>query len=150
MSKRYRAQTLIALIFGIAFASAARAQELQVTPSSVKLNTQIRVVTSRSAFEGRVLHTGAWLEVATDSVPQRIAASAIDSLWIRKSYKGVGGLIGAVATVTFVSALCAGELDECGVVPNGVILVGVSTGIGYALGSLVSRWRLVFSRAPSR
>lgn len=140
---------LIGIVCAGLFASDANAQELQVTPTSVNVDMRIRVVASGVTHEGRVLRTGAWLEIGTDSLPARIAASAIDSLWVHRRHGGIGALVGGLVGAAPVIAICGQELDECGLVPNGLLIIGFGAGLGYVFGSAFSSWRLVLGRAPN-
>jgi len=75
--------------------------------------------------------------------PLRLERARLDSLWVRGDAAGAGAAVGTVLGLVPVVASCGQELDECGLVPNGLVVVAVSAGVGYLVGRRIETWRRV-------
>lgn len=70
----------------------------------------------------------------------RLAPARLDSLWVRGDAAGPGAALGMVLGLVPVVALCGDGVDECGLVPNGLLLVGASAAVGYWVGRGLESW----------
>lgn len=58
-----------------------------------------------------------------------------------------GGLkSGSTARVPPIGVSCAQELDECGLIPLGIVLPVVGAGLGALVGGCLPRWLLRYAR----
>lgn len=98
-------------------------------------------------FEGVVVPTnsdtlGLW---ANNHLVEYTLAD-IDSLWARGTFSRHGAVVGAVLGFLPVGVSCAQELDECGLIPMGIVLPVVGAGLGALVGGGLPRWLLRYAR----
>ncbi len=137
----------IPLVLALLVAAApAPAQQRAALDSRVRLGQRLRIQP-----QAQPLREGVLSRLDADSLSLRdgdtlhtIARSAVDSLWARGSHFRAGALVGAVVGTLPVILACADTLDECGLLPNGVILVAGSAGIGALIGSALHRWKRIY------
>lgn len=138
------------LLFTMTVVAGSQAQTLEVVPNAVTLNARVRVMAASLLQEGRVMERGESLELSAGDSSVRIQLIDIDSLWVRRTATATGAAVGLIIGLLPIVLMCRDSIDECGVVPNGLLIIGASTGVGAAIGASIVRWRLVFGRAAFR
>lgn len=75
--------------------------------------------------------------------PVAFDPARLDSLWVRGNAAGAGAATGTLLGLVPVVATCGEDVDECGLVPNGLVVVGVSAAVGYLVGRKIGTWRRI-------
>ena len=70
----------------------------------------------------------------------------IDSLRAKGTFSRHGAVVGAVLGFLPIGVSCARELDECGLIPLGIVLPVVGAGLGAVVGGCLPRWLLRYAR----
>ena len=141
-----------AAILAAALASSAPPLSAQAPPDSARVEAARRLQPgSVVRFTAAGERGSGWVEeVGGDRLllrldgggdPMRLDPARLDSLWVRTDAAGAGAAVGAVVGLVPVVATCGQELDECGLVPNGVLVVAASAALGWVVGRRIDSWR---------
>ncbi len=113
---------------------------------SLRPGTKVRVSQNGVRVEGELVGADlpTLIRVTTRAgVVSQFQLSAIDSLWVQRTRTRRGAFIGLVIGMIPVAVICGDTLDECGLVPNGLAVVGFGALAGAAIGDLFRSWKRI-------
>lgn len=151
-----RLPAALILLFLCNTLAAAQTLDRPAAFGSLREGITVRVRSAEGRFEGYLaaprLDTLGLL--GNDGSLSLFPYAGIDSLWVRgKPHYGYGALIGAIVAFLPIGIACAQELDECGLIPFGIILPAVGAYVGVLIGAHIPSWRLhfpVYAKSESR
>ncbi len=127
-------------------ASSLNGQSTAPLDAQVRLGQRLRIqIAQQPRLEGTLLRLDRdSLSLGPAHETRTMARAAIDTAWAAHRHAGVGAGLGALVGAVPVAIVCLPSTDECGLFPNGAVLVVGASAVGALLGSAAQGWKRVF------
>ena len=135
------------LLLVLAAATTLDAQISENATARLRLKQTIRVRASAlEPIEGRLRASDVvGLTVATSrGTVTSIRWETLDSLWVRRHPVRNGAIIGGIVGLTPVLLTCGQAIDECGLIPYGILIPAAGAVLGSFVGAVFPKWKRLY------